>query len=324
MTRRGQGQVPAAGASAQPPATRKIVVCLDGTNDELGVSRPTNPAKVSSGSGPAYIGPSAARARSGDLPNLTDANKRRAGHIPIGRNPRLKGDDAAMSLASSIASTPLAESTSDVLGASASVVWPAIVILAIVVFHKPLRAAIGRISEVDIGSTKVVLQKQAEHAANTTKSLIGTGDDAPASPRIIAEAKGKAASDPSNSVLYAWTGVENATRKAAQEAPGVASPSVPEVVNRMTAQGELNPALVPVAKTLESLRAEAATKPKTITPAIATSFVTAADDLARLITRVTSQPAKTGNGSGGSREIPMPAGNVEHPGDDRSAFGDGP
>ena len=212
-----------------------------------------------------------------------------------------------ISVASSIASVPLAESTSDVLRASASLVWPAIVILAIVMFQRPLRAAIGRVSEVDVGSTKVVLQRQADTAANTTKSLIGAGDGAPATPHIIAEAKDKAASEPSNSVLNAWAGVEDAIRKAAQKAPGVASPSVPEVVNQLTTQGQLDTALGPVAKTLESLRAVAATKPKMISPAMATSFVAASDDLARMIAKATSRPVQAGDGSGSTREVPVPA-----------------
>src|SRR6266702_3316094 len=33
-------------AQPQRPASKNIIVCLDGTNDELGESRPTNPAKV--------------------------------------------------------------------------------------------------------------------------------------------------------------------------------------------------------------------------------------------------------------------------------------
>jgi hypothetical protein len=150
-------------------------------------------------------------------------------------------------------------------------------------FQSPLRAAIGRVSEVDVGSTKVVLQKQADDAANTTKSVIGTGEAAPETPPIIADAKTNATKAPANSVLDAWTGVENATRQAAQDAPGVTSPSVADVVNAYVQSKGLDSSLVPVAKTLESLRAVAAEEPKMISPAMATSFVPAADDVARLI-----------------------------------------
>jgi hypothetical protein len=185
-----------------------------------------------------------------------------------------------------IASVPLADSTSNVLHAISSLTWPLIVVLAIVMFQSPLRAAIGRVSELDVGSTKLVLQQQADVAANTTKSLVGTGAGVPDSPQIMETAKNNATKDPSNSVIDAWTGVENATRKAAQDTPGVTSPSVPEVVNTLAQHTDLDSSLVPVAKTLESLRAVAAAKPKTISPAMATSFVAAADDLARLIARV--------------------------------------
>jgi len=185
--------------------------------------------------------------------------------------------------ASAIAPVPLADSTSNVLQAISSLAWPAIVLTAIIMFQSPLRAAIGRVSEVDVGSTKVVLQKQADDAANTTKSVIGTGVGAPDTPPIIAEAKTNATKAPASSVLDAWTGVENATRQAAQDAPGVTSPSVADVVNAYVQSKDMDSSLVPVAKTLESLRAVAAGEPKMISAATATSFVSAADDLARLI-----------------------------------------
>jgi hypothetical protein len=187
---------------------------------------------------------------------------------------------------SSIALQPLADSTSNVLRAVSALTWPVIVVIAIIVFQAPLRAAIGRISEVDVGTTKVVLQNQADNAANTTKSLIGAPEGVSDSSSAIAAARTNAAKDPSNSVLSAWSGVEDAVRKAAQAAPGVSSPSVPEVVNKLVAESSLDSALVPVAKTLESLRAVAAIKPKAISPAMATSFVSAASDLARLIGKV--------------------------------------
>ncbi len=184
---------------------------------------------------------------------------------------------------SSIAAQPLADSTSSVLQAVSALTWPVIAVIAIIVFQAPLRAAIGRVSEVDVGTTKIVLQKQADDAANTTKSLVGVGEGMPASSPVIAKAKIDAANDPPNSVLGAWSGVEEAVGNAAKAAPGVSSPSVPEVVNKLVAEKNMSSSLVPVAKTLQSLRAVAAVKPKMISPAMAISFVSAADDLARLI-----------------------------------------
>jgi hypothetical protein len=58
---------------------------------------------------------------------------------------------------------------------------------------------------------------------------------------------------------------------------------VADVVNAYVPSKGLDSSLVPVAKTLESLRAVAAEEPKMISPAMATSFVPAADDVARLI-----------------------------------------
>jgi hypothetical protein len=169
--------------------------------------------------------------------------------------------------------------------ALAALIWPAIVILALFLFRKPLAAAIGRVSEVAVGTTKVVLQGQADSAANTTKAVLGTGTGAPASSSEIADASAKASNNPAGAVLDAWSVVEDATRKAAQAAPGVSSPSVPEVVNSLIPKG-LDSSLVPVAKNLESLRSVAASNAKVISPATAKSFVAAADDLARMIGKV--------------------------------------
>jgi hypothetical protein len=53
----------------------------------------------------------------------------------------------------------------------------------------------------------------------------------------------------------------------------------------MTGRGGLDSSLVPVAQMLESVRSTAATTPKAISPATATSFVSAAGDLARLMAK---------------------------------------
>jgi hypothetical protein len=157
-------------------------------------------------------------------------------------------------------------------------------VLAIVIFRGPLGGAFGRVSEVDIGSNKVLLQQQADSAANTTKAVSGVaaaGATMTPSPAINS-AKDSATSDPAGAVLEAWSAVEEAIRPIAAAAAGVISPSVPAVVNSLISKG-LDSSLVPTAASLSALRDVAARKPKSITPATATSFVAAADDLVRLI-----------------------------------------
>jgi hypothetical protein len=197
-----------------------------------------------------------------------------------------------------IAPAALADSAasewSSILNAIAPLLWPLLVAAVIVIFRKPLGAAVGRVTEVDVGTTKVVLQNAADNAANTAKKV--HTDTMPATGQQIAgasagtkdeisAAKASGTSDPAGSVLKAWLAVENATREpGAQLAPGVAvSPSVPAVVNELTKSKGLDSSLVPVAETLQSMRQMAARSPKTITPATAMSFVSAAGDLADLI-----------------------------------------
>lgn len=183
---------------------------------------------------------------------------------------------------------------SSILNAIAPLLWPIIVGVAIYIFRAPLAAAIGRVSEVDVGAAKVVLQKQADNAANTakavaTKAASGKAQLPPKSPKI-ADAESKATKDPSGSIMTAWLAVEDAVREAGHlTGYGVMSPSVPSVVNDLTGKG-LDTSLVPVATTLESLRNVAAAKPKTVSAATATSFVSAAGDLARMISKISKAP----------------------------------
>jgi hypothetical protein len=196
-----------------------------------------------------------------------------------------------MLIASAAGASTQAASTGDqvstVLNAVTSLLWPVVVIVAILVFQKPLRAAIGRVSEVDVGTAKVALQRQADTAANTAKAVAAAADGLPEPPEQISAAAGTATADPSGSVLQAWRALEDVSRKTPPQvaASGVISPSVPEVVNAMTGSAGLDSSLVPVAKMLESVRSTAATTPKAISPATATSFVSAAGDLARLMAK---------------------------------------
>lgn len=206
-----------------------------------------------------------------------------------------------LSLIAAASSTPAdstASQVSTILNAIAPLLWVAVVVAAIAIFRKPLSAAIGRVSEVDVGTAKVVLQNQADIAANTAKQVAGRAKQvASATGKQVVEADSKtkeaisqatssATTDPSGSVLTAWRAVENAAGAAtAGQVRGVMSPPVPQVVNDLAKGNQVESALVPVAETLESLRKMATIKPKAITPATATSFVAAAADLADVITQ---------------------------------------
>ena len=182
---------------------------------------------------------------------------------------------------SSIAADSTLTQVSALLQAVAPILWPLIVALAIVILREPLAGALGRVSEVDIGSNKVLLQQQADSAANTTKAAGGAPTSTTPSPAITL-ARDRATSDPAGAVLKAWSAVEEAVRPIAAAAAGVISPTVPDAVNSLISKG-LDSSLVPTAASLSALRDVAARKPKIITPATATSFVAAADDLVRLI-----------------------------------------
>lgn len=211
--------------------------------------------------------------------------------------------------ASSTSSDSTASQVSTVLNAIAPLLWVVVVVLAIVIFRKPLTSAIGRVSEVDVGSTKVVLENQAEIAANTTKQVATNAGKPIANAdantkQAISEAKKSVADDPSASVLSAWSMVETAAG-AAGPVGGVTSPAVPDVVNGLAKDNRLDSSLVPVAKMLESLRNMATKNPKAISSPTAESFVNAAGDLANLLTQAKAPDATAPTaGSSGASDVP--------------------
>lgn len=207
--------------------------------------------------------------------------------------------------AASSTSSSTASQVSTVLNAIAPLLWVAVVILAIVIFRKPLATAIGRVSEVDVGSTKVVLQNQADIAANTAKQVASNAgkpmtDADDKTQEAVNAARNTATSNPAGAVLNAWGMVETAAG-AVGSAGGAASRAVPDVVNDLAKGNQLDSSLVPVAKMLDSLRQVAVKSPKAITTATATSFVGAAGDLANLIAAAGALPttaSPTGSGGG--------------------------
>jgi hypothetical protein len=219
--------------------------------------------------------------------------------------------------ASATSGNSTASQVATVLNAIAPMIWAVVVIVVLVVFHAPLATAIGRVSQVDIGTTKVILQQQADNAANTAKQAAAAArvkqSGLATSTRVaipddraklaISQATSSATSDPSGSVLNAWRAVEAvAGAVPAARVSGVMSMGVPSVVNELTKDNNVDSALVPVAESLESLRQMAARNPKAITPATATSFVAAAADLADVIAGAgaPADPAALANTAGSS------------------------
>jgi hypothetical protein len=197
----------------------------------------------------------------------------------------------------------LADSTttqvSTILHALAPLLWPVVVIIALVLFQAPLRAAISRVSEVDVGAAKVVLEQQADAAASTVKAAASAVSTSTASPPAINSAAGAAASDPSGSVLTAWSAVEDAAGHAQSAGPASSvSQTVPQVLDSMAQAKDVPSSLVRVAQTLESLRGVANSAPKSITPGTAVSFVNAARDLVRVLDAKGTEPSANSSRNG--------------------------
>ena len=172
--------------------------------------------------------------------------------------------------------------TADLLRAVSTLAWPALAVLAVVLLRTPLGNALDRLTEVDVGSTKVLLQQQADNAANTAKAATPPTTPTAPPPQAIVNAAASATKDPAGAVLKAWAAVEEAIRPAARAAEGVISPTVADVLNSLVGKG-VSESLVPAAVNLAGVRDAAAKKPRTINPAAATSFVAAATDIIAIL-----------------------------------------
>ena len=175
-----------------------------------------------------------------------------------------------------------------IIGALGTFIWPLAVVFAVLLFRKPLTIALGRVSEVDIAGAKIVLQSQADRAANAAKMAAISAHNLPPPSDAMKSAAAAAVKDPAGSVLAAWKDVEDTVRVGGAGMGGAHSPSVPEMVKSMVDNHKLDPSLEGVADSLESVRAVAAMGGNTVSPAAAVSFVSAAEDLARLVRGATS------------------------------------
>jgi hypothetical protein len=170
-----------------------------------------------------------------------------------------------------------------IISALGTFIWPLAVLFAIVVFRKPLTSALGRVSEVDVAGAKIVLQGQADRAANAAKKVASSAQNLPPPSDAMKSAAAAAVKDPAGSVLTAWKDVEDTIRPAGAAMGGAQSPSVPDMVKSMVNDHKLDPSLETVADSLESVRKVAAMGGSAVSPAAAVSFVSAAEDLTRLV-----------------------------------------
>jgi hypothetical protein len=173
-----------------------------------------------------------------------------------------------------------------------SLAWPVLVLVALLIFRKPLVGLIGRATDIELFGASVKLGKEIQRAAVSAEAAVASAQSrrelVPEKPRARAADKNPwlatLGESPSLAAIYAWAGLEKALRKLAS-AFGDAAPSsvsVTELLAGLEKNGVLETEFVRAAHDLRLIRNRIAYGTATITEAEGLSFINSAWQLSQL------------------------------------------
>lgn len=175
----------------------------------------------------------------------------------------------------------------------ASLAWPVLVLVALMIFHKPLVNLIGRATNIELFGASVKLGKEIQRAAVSTEAAVASVQSRPEfvppeKPRTrVADKNPWLATlneSPSLAAIYAWAGLEKSLRKLAS-AFGDAAPSTTSVTDLLAGlqkNSVLEPEFVSAAHDLRLIRNRIAYGTATISEAEGLSFINSAWQLSQL------------------------------------------
>jgi hypothetical protein len=175
----------------------------------------------------------------------------------------------------------------------ASLAWPALVLVALLVLRKPLAGLIGRATDIELFGAKVRLGKEIQRAAVSTEAAVASARSRPEfepSARARPRASDKnpwlatLGESPSLAAIYAWAGLEKSLRKLAS-AFGDSAPSTVSVTDLLTGlekNAVLEPEFVRAAHDLRLVRNKIAYGTATLSEAEGLSFINSAWQLSQL------------------------------------------
>jgi hypothetical protein len=167
-----------------------------------------------------------------------------------------------------------------------------LVLVALLIFHKPLVGLIRRATDIELFGATVKLGKEIQRAAVSTEAAVASAQSrrelVPEKPRTRAADKNPWLAtlneSPSLAAIYAWAGLEKALRKLASAFGGAAPSgvSVSELLTGLEKNGVLEPEFVRAAHDLRLIRNRIAYGTATITEAEGLSFINSAWQLSQL------------------------------------------
>jgi len=179
----------------------------------------------------------------------------------------------------------------------ASLAWPVLVLVALLIFRKPLATLIGRATDIELFGAKVRLGKEIQRAAVSTEAAVASVQSRPEF-ESAAKPKTRAADrnpwlatlteSPSLAAIYAWAGLEKSLRRLAS-AFGDASPSsvsVTDLLAGLDKNAVLEPEFTSAAHDLRLIRNRIAYGTATISEAEGLSFINSAWQLSQLADQV--------------------------------------
>lgn len=176
----------------------------------------------------------------------------------------------------------------------ASLAWPVLVLVALLIFRKPLIGLIARATDIELFGAKVRLGKEIQRAAVSTEAAVASVQSRPefdttGKPRSRAADKNPwlatLGESPSLAAIYAWAGLEKSLRKLASAFGDASSPSsvsVTDLLAGLEKNAVLEPEFTRAAHDLRLIRNRIAYGTATISEAEGLSFINSAWQLSQL------------------------------------------
>lgn len=176
------------------------------------------------------------------------------------------------------------------ISAISKLVWPAAVVILILVFRKPIVEQVGRLQAFKAGGTEFTFAQQVDDALRASAKLPTQVVDEVSTARQ-AHLIQLASTDAREAVHLAWRVVREAAQGAASRRHLKWS-TTKDLVEHLGKEGLLDSSTVQLVLNLRSLRYDMADNPQqVVTPSVATAYVTAATSVADLLSTVPGSEA---------------------------------
>jgi hypothetical protein len=166
----------------------------------------------------------------------------------------------------------------DVINLVSALVWPAIVVLLVLIFRDPIKSLLGRLKSFETPRFKGTFNEPAEEALGKAEAIAVPRAHDQATQALI----NQTASQPWWAVHQAWRSVRWAAERATPCLKGT-DLTTADRVHRLLDDGVIDDGVVQLTLTLRGLYYEMKAEPEALTSTAAADFVEAASTLAQAL-----------------------------------------